>query len=248
MNSSVSVTAVIIVLFFCPSAVAQRSNAQYEFGLGAGITLYQGDLTPWRFGSYETLRLGINLSAAKILNRSLSVRASLLRTALKGDDAKYNNPEYRKQRSFNFRTPVTELSLQLVLNPLGKNYNQKGFSPYLFTGAGVSFLHIQRDHSGFNAAYFGDGSDLPQRIAVDDQHNVPRIMPVIPLGGGIRYNLSDRIAINAESAYRLTFTDYLDGFSQAANPARKDHYSTTTIGLIYRTGARSTTACPVMRY
>jgi opacity protein-like surface antigen len=248
MNRSASITAVIIVLFFCHPAAAQPIFSRYELGLGAGVTLYQGDLTKWRLGSYETMRPGVQVSAAKIISRTLSVRANLLRTGVKGDEAKYNSPDYRKQRSFNFHSPVTELSLQLVLNPLGKNYNAKGFSPYLFTGAGISFLNIKRDHSGFNAAYFGDGSDLPQRIALDDQHQVPRAIPVVPVGGGVRYNLSDRLAVNAEFAYRLTATDYLDGFSQAANPKRNDHYNTTTAGLIYRTGTKSTTACPVLRY
>lgn len=248
MNNRFKIAAISIVLFFYESAEAQQKNALYEFGLGAGISIYQGDLTPWRFGSYETIRLGVNGYAARLLSRSLSVRANLLLGGIKGDDAKYNNPEYRKQRNFNFKSPVTELSLQLVVNPLGKNYSTKGFSPYLFAGAGLSLLHIKRDHSAFNAAYFGDGSDLPERIALDDAHNPPRVIPVVPAGLGLRYNLSERLAVNAESAYRFTFTDYLDGFSQSANPARNDHYHTTTVGLIYRTGAKNTMACPVMKY
>lgn len=250
MNRGAKLAAAIIVLSFCQSAAAQQNISRYEFGLGAGIVMYQGDLTPWRFGSYETIRLGVNLHASRILSRSLSLRANLLFGGIKGDDAKYNNPEFRKQRNFNFTSPVTELSLLMVVNPLGKNFSSKGFSPYLFAGAGLGLLHIKRDHSAFNAAYFGDGSDLIQRIALDDRHNLPRMIPVVPVGAGIRYNLSNRIAIYAESSYRFLFTDYLDGFSQAANPAFKDHYHTTTVGLIYRTGgsASNSTACPVMKY
>jgi hypothetical protein len=39
-------------------------------------------------------------------------------------------------------------------------------------------------------------------------------------------------------------TDYLDGFTKAANPSKKDHYYTHTIGLIYSFGEKNTLACP----
>jgi OOP family OmpA-OmpF porin len=250
MNSSIQSVIVSVIFFISQSLSAQQKNRHYEFGLAAGIIVYQGDLTPKQFGSYETMKLAVNLSAAKIISSSFSARANLIRANLRGDDAIYNNPEFRKQRNFNFTSPVTELSLLLVYNPLGKNYSSKGFSPYLFSGAGVSFFNIKRDHSAFNAAYFGDGSDLPARIAEDDAQTPPGIAPVVPIGAGIRYNLSERWAVNAESSYRLMFTDYLDGFSQAANPSRNDHYQTTTVGIIYRTGAaaKNKNGCPTIRY
>lgn len=250
MNNGVKFAAVTLSFIFSLPGFSQSATSRYEFGAGAGIIMYQGDLTPWRLGSYETMKLAINISGAKVLSRFLSLRADLLVGRLKGDDALYNSPDYRKQRSFNFTSPVTELSLRLVMNPLGKNYSAKGFSPYLFAGAGLTLLKIKKDYSGFNAAYFGDGSLIPGQLAEDDAHGLPRLIPVIPAGAGIRYNLSERIAINAESAYRFTFTDYLDGFSRAANPGRNDHYHTTTVGLIYRTGGgnRNSTACPVLKY
>lgn len=250
MNIGVRFAVVIIcVVVSCP-VFSQPRISRYEFGLGAGVIMYQGDLTPWRFGSYETIRPAVNIHAARLLSRTLSLRANLLLGKLKGYDGLYNNPEYRKQRNFKFSSPVTELSLQLVINPLGKNYSSKGFSPYLFAGAGISRLNVKKDYSGFNAVYFGDGSLIPQQLATDDAHGSPAVIPVVPAGAGIRYNLSERIAVNAESTYRFLFTDYLDGFSRAVNPGRNDHYHTTTVGLIYRTGmsGRNATACPVLKY
>jgi hypothetical protein len=43
-------------------------------------------------------------------------------------------------------------------------------------------------------------------------------------------------------------TDYLDGFSQAANPTENDHYGIYSIGAVYRIGKKNTLACPVVRY
>jgi hypothetical protein len=172
--------------------------------------------------------------------------------SLKGDETKYENPEYRKFRAFAFRSPVVEISPQLIWNPLRRNDVIKGFSPYIFGGAAVNFLRIQRDFSGYDPAYFSDGSDIPQRIAADEQQRLPRVRLVIPVGAGIRYNISSSIAVNAETSYRFLSTDYLDGFSQAANPEKNDHYQTISTGIIYRWGnlrnGKNQLGCPTMKY
>lgn len=227
---------------------AQVNRANYEIGIAAAGFIYQGDLTPNRVGSVETTRFGISIHGSKIMSRSFLVRANLTIGGIKGDDGIYNNPEFRKQRNFNFRSPVNELSLLLVWNPFATNYSNSGFSPYLFGGPGLSLVNVKRDWSNFNAAYFGDGSDLPDRIATDAAQSTPTLMPVIPVGLGLRYGLSERIALNTETSYRLVFTDYLDGFSQAANPERNDHYQTISIGAIYRIGKKNMLDCPVVRY
>jgi len=68
------------------------------------------------------------------------------------------------------------------------------------------------------------------------------------VGVGVRYYLSDKIGISAETTYRVMSNDYLDGFSQAANPAKGDHYYSHTIGAVYRLGKKNTLDCPVVRY
>jgi hypothetical protein len=228
-------------------SVAQNSVQKFEVGAGLAGFVYQGDLTPNPLGSFKTIRPGIVLSGAKILSTSFLLRANISIGGLKGDETKYQNPEYRKFRAFKFHTPVFEISPQLVWNPLGRNYTEKGISPYLFGGAGFSFFNIKRDYSGFDAEYFGDGSDIPARLALDEQHALPKFRLVLPVGAGLRYNISNRIAINAEETYRFPFTDYLDGFSQAANPKLKDHYHSMMIGLIYRIGKKNTLGCPVAK-
>lgn len=241
---------IIAAVIICTSltAGAQGKINKFEIGVSPAIFIYQGDLTPEQLGSFKTMRLGIILHGSKILNAAFSLRTNLAIGGLKGDDAKYNNPEYRKQRNFNFRTPVAEISELVVWNPLGKNYSEKGFSPYFFGGAGISLLKIKRDWSNFNAAYFGDGSDISAGLAADGSHKLPKLIPVIPAGAGVRYELSQRFAVNAETAYRFVFTDYLDGFSKAANPDRNDHYHTTSVGAIYKIGAKNKLGCPVMKY
>lgn len=247
-NSLKFISTIIIAVTPYFSLQAQVNSPKYEIGVGAASFIYQGDLTPNRFGSFETMRPGINIHGSKIVSSSFLMRVNIAVGGLRGDEAKYNNPEFRKQRNFDFRSPIAELSLLLAWNPFGTNYTDKGFSPYLFSGVGINFLRIKRDWSKLNAAYFGDGSDLPNQIAVDAAHSLPRVTPVIPIGVGVRYYLTPRIAIDAETSYRVTFTDYLDGFSQAANPTKRDHYQTISIGAIYRVGKKNMLDCPVVRY
>jgi Domain of unknown function (DUF6089) len=238
-----------MALFVSTGIIAQNTKPKYEFGVNLGFLVYQGDLTPKRLGSFETQKFSIGLHASKILSPNVSVRANLLLGKIKGDDAIYDNPEYRQQRNFNFTSPVTELSGQLVYNILGRNYADKGFSPYIFAGAGLALVKVKRDWSNTNISYFGnESSEFATNLAADVVHGTPRVLPVIPLGIGTKYFFTQNLALNAESSYRLSRSDYLDGFSQAANAQKKDHYLNYSIGLIYRTGNKNKLACPKMKY
>lgn len=244
-----------VVLFLVCSAgnsslvFSQTNLPTYEFGLHAGMLVYQGDLTPRRLGSFETQKFSIGLHASKIISPILSFRANLQLGTLKGDDAAYENPEFRPQRNFTFTTPVTELTGQMVWNITGSNYAEKGFSGYLFAGAGLSFLKIKRDWSRLNASYFGAGtSKLLEGLAIDSAQRLPRIIPVVPVGAGVKYFLNNNWGVNAETNYRIATTDYLDGFSESANPKNKDNYWGYSIGIIYRTGKKNTLGCPVVKY
>lgn len=231
-----SALTVLIILITTSFLHAQIDLSKYEVGLSGGVFVYQGDLTPQRLGSYKTLKPQFALHVYRILSPAFSVRLNINRGKLYGNDAKYNNPEWRQQRNFNFTTPVTELSLQGVWNIL--QARSPRFSPYLFAGAGISFLKIKRDWSNMEPAVFGESSDVQVGLAADAAKTLPRIIPVVPVGAGVRYALSDRFSLTAETSYRLSFTDYMDGFSKSANPDKNDHYLSHSIGIIYSFGKK----------
>jgi len=130
-----AIGVLILIYGYSPALHSQTNNPKFQFGVGAGTFIYQGDLTPSSPGSYKTVRPVINLFTAKLFSASFSLRANLAFGGLKGDDAKYSYPEYWQQRNFNFRTPVAEISGISEWNVLGRNYISKGFAPYLFAGA-----------------------------------------------------------------------------------------------------------------
>lgn len=242
-------STVMVLLFLAPAVTTAQFYKDMSVGLNTGVYIYQGDLTPERFGSFKTLSPGISLFAKKPINHFLSARLHMSFAKLKGDESKYAKPDWRQQRNFMFTTPLKEFSAQLVWNVLGRNYDDHGIMPYVFSGAGISFVKITKDYSRLNAAYFGEGSDVSNGLALDNAVTLPRKLISIPVGIGAEYPLSERFSLNIETAYRFIFSDYLDGFSQAANPKKQDHYHSTSAGLIYKFGKTNNgVGCPVMKF
>jgi hypothetical protein len=244
-------TTILVLITFL--FIASKSNAQFykdmSVGLNGGIYVYQGDLTPERLGSFRTMQPGFSLFAKKPINYFLAARLQISFANLKGDDSRYSKPDYRQQRNFYFTSSVKEFSAQLVWNILGRNYDERGIMPYLFSGAGVSLINVKKDYSRLDTAYFGETSDIYTGLAVDNAHGTPRALFSVPVGVGAAYPISNRFSVNIETSYRFIFTDYLDGFSQSANPKLQDHYHSTSVGLIYKFGNRNKgIGCPVMRY
>ena len=250
MNSILKeIFCVIMLLWFIRiTAIGQTNIAKYQFGLSAGTIIYQGDLTPERLGAYKAMRPVATLFASKLMSASFAVRGNFAFGGLRGNDALYSQPAYRQHRNFNFHSPVIELSAMAEWNPLGKNYIARGIAPYIFAGGGISFLNSKRDYSHLDAEYFPPTSELITGLNADIQRTPPRTLLVMPVGIGVRYYLSDRIGISAETMYRIMSNDYLDGFSQSANPARGDHYYSHTIGVVYRIGKKNLMDCPVIKY
>ncbi len=243
-------TAAIVLLSFL--FIAGKSYAQFykdmSVGLNAGLYVYQGDLTPDLLGSFRTIKPGFSLFAKKPINHFLAARLHMSFASLQGNDSRYNNPEYRQQRNFYFFSPLMEFSGQLVWNIRGRNYDDYGIMPYVFSGAGVSIINTKKDYSRMNGSYFGESSDVLTGLVADNAHGASHAIFSVPVGVGAEYPLSERFSVNIETSYRFIFTDYLDGFSQAANPKLKDHYHSTSAGLIYKFKNKiKGVGCPVVK-
>ncbi|HMK02827.1 MAG TPA: DUF6089 family protein [Ferruginibacter sp.] len=243
-------TTAIVSLFFLFVGVNSKAQFYKDISIGgnAGAYIYQGDLTPEPLGSFRTVQPGFSLFAKKPINHFLAVRLHMSFARLKGDDSRYSKPEYRQQRNFYFTTPVKEFSGQLVWNIRGRNYDDYGIQPYIFSGAGVSFVSIRKDYGRMDPGVFGESSEVLAGLAADNAAGTARTLLSVPVGVGAEYPLSQRFSVNIETAYRFVFTDYLDGFSKSANPKLNDHYHSTSAGLIYKFGKRGKDiGCPVVK-
>lgn len=227
---------------------AQLNVSNWQVGINGGVFVYQGDLTPETMGSYKTLKPTLGLYISRILNPSFILRTNFAYGNLLGSDARYSSPAYRQQRNLRFTTPVTEVSELLVWNMFGNNGNEIGnrFSPYLFGGVGVSFLNINRSNN-LNKSFFANEPQVTVGLAADMIRIPPRSILVLPVGIGVEYYLTPNILLTAETNFRYTFTDYLDGFSRVANPGKKDFYQSHTVGLVFKFNKKNELACPVIK-
>ncbi len=237
----------LIVFFvggFC-SAQAQSNASGWQFGFNGGAFVYQGDLSATAVGSYKTLKTGFGLYVSKVLNPSLLLRTNLTFGQIAGDENKFDQPAYRQQRQLSFTSPVAELSELLVWNVLANNGNQNGhrFSPYLFAGLGVNYTSVNRS-SNASLPYFTAEPSVAAGLVEDLATHLPESILVIPMGVGLEYYLSDRVSLTAETNFRYTSTDYLDGFSKVSRTTKNDYYQSHTIGLVFKLEGPSKLDCP----
>lgn len=247
MNSGSFVKTVMLIccVIFSSSVMSQSIFPKYELGIYGGTFIYQGDLTPSPIGSYRFITPSFQISIAKLLDENFAIRANFNRGDINGDDSRYATPNWRRQRNFSFNTSITELSGSLVWNfyTYTPDGTKRKLSTYIFGGAGISFLNIKRNWSGIDTTVFNSKTVVLAGLAKDTLHRLPAVIPVIPVGVGIRYALNNQLSIAAELTYRITFTDYLDGFSKSADPTHNDYYYGYSIGLIY-TFEKSVLKCP----
>lgn len=242
----ISTFIVSCLMLSAPVIVESQVIRKWEAGLNIGGYIYQGDLTPEVHGSITTIRPGIGLSITRIFSSRLSARLLFNIASLAADESIYPFPEWRRHRNFSFQASVKEGSLLLHYNMLGNNFDGRKYEPYIFAGAGISSVSVNRNYSRIDPAYFSENSEVQQGLAIDAVAPSTMVIPVVPVGGGVRYNLSDRMSINVEAAYRFMNNDYLDGFSVAANPNLKDHYTSISIGAAYKFGGKEKYGCPGM--
>jgi opacity protein-like surface antigen len=247
MNSilKVKITLVFVIILATQKMFAQFTPSKWEIGMNAGTLIYQGDLSESSLGYTKSLKPSVELWVSKSLDAYFSLRANLLQGSLGADESTYSTPAWRRHRNLAFNSSVTEVSVQLVWDLNGKTYREamRRFSPYFFAGAGFAIFHINRNWSRFDTTYFNSNSTARIGLGMDTLHKTPTFLPVIPVGAGLRYMVTNQIFINAEATYRITTSDYIDGFSYSGNPAKNDHYYGLTLGISYRFG-RYGISCP----
>jgi hypothetical protein len=218
--------------------------AKFEIGGGLGTLVYQGDLTKTFWGSTQFLKPSISGFIAYNINNKFSIRGSLTLGKIAMDETAYHDSTYRKLRALAFSTPISEFSAMLEWYPLTDgSASESRIIPYVFIGAGLSFVDINRDWSRFNTAAFA-GTATATGLGQDTLHTLPHTVRVMPVGIGARYAITQALSIYAEGVYRFTFFDYLDGFKYAANPNTNDAYYGITVGVRYKLFKEGGVACP----
>lgn len=200
-------TTLFIICLLSLSAEAQKK----EFGGFVGFANYQGDLVHAPF-SFQGSGIDLGLVYKHYLTSRLAVRGGLAGGTFSGDD---NNFEEARDRNFSFNTGFVEVTGALEYSFLrAGQVNTDG----LFKSAISPFINV-----GVGLMFASPDASAPGRIPlVAADNDPPTTHFIVPIGVGIKYDISEIWSMSVELQHRTTFTDYLDGFSESANPDADD--------------------------
>lgn len=194
-----------------------------EVGVFAGITNYQGDLVEPSF-SLKDSGFGFGVLMKHHLSTKLAIRAGVNFGKLNGDDANF---EDRETRAYSFESNFFDLSAGLEYTFLAKERYDAGgtfkktVSPFVYIGAGIVNSSVDVDEKIVRTQEELDAGDLHFSL---------------PIGLGLKADLTERITLAGDVSFRATFSDYLDGFSESTNPDENDWYFLGGLTLTYRLG------------
>lgn len=186
--------------------ISTMANAQkIHLNLYGGAMNYQGDLQDKRY-TFNQAHFAGGLGLSYDLSDHFSLRAGGLIGRVSAND-KYGR---NKARNLNFTSNIYEINggLEYYLWPIG----DRSLTPYVFASLAIyHFSPYTHDTSGAKVYLAPLSTEGEGFIAGKNVYN--RTALAIPIGGGVKLALSDKINVGLELGFRKLFTDYLDDVS-----------------------------------
>lgn len=197
------------------------SNRYFEAGFLFGITNYSGDMVEKDIEISET-RIGYGAYGRYHIGPGFSMKAHVYTGSISGDDA---NSKTRKDRSLRFSSNIVELGLVGEINFGGRrnrfsNTGIHSFSltPYIYAGFGATFANAE-------AEYYGPADQLNENLKVPlPEEGLSDRFLLVPMGAGLRADISEFFVLGLEVGWRPVFSDDLDGVRYNGNPESGDWY------------------------
>jgi hypothetical protein len=235
-----------LTLLFCSLLSYSETNAQelaereepaaVELGIMAGGSLYYGDLAASKRNYFSEFRPHIGVMAQRFIGRNVSLRGNFYVGNLEGNDAWYDDPEWRKHRNFSFKSVQIEGSFIATFDVLRsiRLERGRGFGAYLFTGLGLCYTNPQRNFNDVDEAYFSADDPAVKDYYADMSRDPNHLSLVIPVGVGVRHSLGKRTSVFIEGSVRQCLDDRLDGYSSSVFSRKFDAYSFVSLGALWR--------------
>lgn len=173
-----------------------------------GFANYNGDLQQKRFTLNQAKGV-VSAGATFNITDQLSVRSDYSFAKLAADDKRSSKAGLRA-RNLNFNTNIYELTL-LGEYDIFNLYKHK-FSPYVFGGVGIFNFSPYTYGATGNKVYL-IGLRTEGEGILKGRSEYKRTQFNVPIGGGIKYALSDDVHVGFELGLRVLKTDYLDDVS-----------------------------------
>jgi hypothetical protein len=191
---------IFTIAFLITSSLA----AQYaEVGASLGFSNYVGELSENRMVMEEFNPL-MGIYGKFNATPFLSLKATLAKGTISGSDRNARSASIR-YRNLNFRSELLEFSITSEVNLSPFNIRaQKTGVPYIFSGIALSHFNPEAQ---MNGAWY---ELQPLRT---EGNSYRKTSLAIPLGIGMKFNVSYKLNFGFEIGARKTFTDYLDDVS-----------------------------------
>ena len=212
---------------------------------GSGVLTFHGDVgTNSLVGAYSFIRGGYSISADKFFGKNFSASLSLLQGKVARDEkASDNLPK------LNFESHITQFGLSATFL---MNFKKEQFI-VPFISAAISYFQFRpfgdlTDKNGTPYYYWKDGSmrDMPEagmnyfyaqvierdykyETHLNDSGKYETSSMALPIGGGIKFNLTENVDVNLGFNYNMAFTDYVDNVKSSGN----DAYLFSSVSLTY---------------
>ncbi len=200
---------------FAVAAQRQSTVHEGEFGISAGAAHYFGDLNTNARLNRPKIALGAFFR--KQFGNYVALRVSGHYAQLGYSDVYNTKNAYQLRRNLSFNTNVWELALQgdfnfLRFEPGTLDY---AFTPYITFGVGAFSYDPYAYYQGqkvFLRPLGTEGQGYGGAYA--DRKPYGAMALCVPLGVGVKYNVTEKVNVGFEVVYRFTGTDYLDDVSK----------------------------------
>ena len=216
----------LLIIFVTISSInyTQAQHGSYdanelagEVGVTVGVAHYFGDLNT-RAGLNRP-KPAIGAFYRKQFNNYLGVRLGIHWAQLGYSDV-YSKNDFQKRRNLSFNTDIWEFALSGDFNffkfiPGDVRYP---FTPFVSLGVGVFSYNpyaYLNNKKVFLRPLGTEGQNI-NYMGADGKTRKPygSMALCIPIGFGIKYNVSERMNLSFSVTHRLTATDYLDDVSK----------------------------------
>jgi hypothetical protein len=206
---------VLLFIFFFVNVTFLHAQ-RVHIGVAGGFANYNGDLLDKLYPEKITNGF-IGLTVHYEILDQILLRGSYSFARVNGSDT-YSQKQVLLERNLQFESAVSEFAVTGEYYLF--NLYEKRFSPYGFIGLGVFHFDPYSYDSSGKKVFLKPLSTEGQGI-YPNKKPYSLWQPVIPLGGGFKFAITENLRIGFEIGLRKLFTDYLDDVS-TSYPDRND--------------------------
>lgn len=213
---------IFILMIFSVLSLSAQDEVEYKMELGGmiGGSFYLGDANYTSL--FKNTGFAGGVVARYILNPRMALKGNLAAGKISGTTKDFDN-KFPQDQQFSFNRTIIDLGIQFEYNFFaygsGKGYRgNKRLTPYILGGIGTTL------------------APAPAEVVFTLN---------LPIGGGIKYKLANRLNIGCEFTMRFSFSDKLDVTNKSglqlndpygikgSGLKNKDSYSFTTVFVTY---------------